>query len=265
MKRDSRTITQFFDDPLKKTVRWVQGKMKALSTRELSRVTRQLKKKSKGKVFYGQEPPSGESTTTECGVNYQLLAVITEVAQWGTPSCSRPQQLRTMASEAVDPIDWSHPHPHEQYPPSDSCKVQIGATQPQPGFDLATLQPSACEATTLPVRPLRVYVNIHWVASKKAPITSSTIIFRNAGLQNISKSIRCRVLRTLAKHVKPEVWPPLKDIHKEKRMAWAKKYLKLDFQHVLFTDECRATLDGPDGWSKIWVPNGALRPHRLRR
>ena len=27
-------------------------------------------------VFYGQEPPSGESTTTECGVNYQLLAVV---------------------------------------------------------------------------------------------------------------------------------------------------------------------------------------------
>ena len=33
-------------------------------------------KKVKGKVFYGQEPPSGESTTTECGFNYQLLAVI---------------------------------------------------------------------------------------------------------------------------------------------------------------------------------------------
>ena len=47
--------------------------------------------KGKGKVFYGQEPPSGESTTTEYGVNYQPLAVITEVAQWGTPSCSRPQ------------------------------------------------------------------------------------------------------------------------------------------------------------------------------
>ena len=51
-------------------------------------------------VFYGQEPPSGESTTTECGINYQLLAVITEVAQWGTLSGSRPQfQLRTMASD----------------------------------------------------------------------------------------------------------------------------------------------------------------------
>ena len=27
-------------------------------------------------VFYGQEPNSGESTTTECGVNYRLLAVM---------------------------------------------------------------------------------------------------------------------------------------------------------------------------------------------
>ena len=30
----------------------------------------------KGKVFYGQEPSSGESTTTESGVNYQLLSVM---------------------------------------------------------------------------------------------------------------------------------------------------------------------------------------------
>ena len=32
--------------------------------------------KVKVKVFYGLEPPSGESTTTECGLNYHLLAVI---------------------------------------------------------------------------------------------------------------------------------------------------------------------------------------------
>ena len=50
-----------------------------------------IKYEGKGKVFYDQGPPSGESTTTECGVNYQLLAVITEVAQWGSPSCSRSQ------------------------------------------------------------------------------------------------------------------------------------------------------------------------------
>ena len=29
--------------------------------------------KKKDKIVYGQEPPSGESATTECGVNYQLL------------------------------------------------------------------------------------------------------------------------------------------------------------------------------------------------
>ena len=32
--------------------------------------------KGKGKVFNGQEAPSGESTTTECRVNYQLLVVM---------------------------------------------------------------------------------------------------------------------------------------------------------------------------------------------
>ena len=32
--------------------------------------------RERGKVFNGQDPPSGESTTTEYGFNYQLLAVI---------------------------------------------------------------------------------------------------------------------------------------------------------------------------------------------
>ena len=36
------------------------------------------------KVFYGQEPPSGESTTTECGLNYQLLAVIYCISPMGS-------------------------------------------------------------------------------------------------------------------------------------------------------------------------------------
>ena len=44
VKRDPRTITQFLDNPLKKTVSRDQGKMKSLSTHELSKVTRQLKK-----------------------------------------------------------------------------------------------------------------------------------------------------------------------------------------------------------------------------
>ena len=82
----------------------------------------------KVKVVYVQEPPCGEFTTTECGFNYQLLAVITEVAQLGAPSCSQPHLLRTMASEMVDPIDWSHPPPYTgQYPLSSTyCTLQCG-------------------------------------------------------------------------------------------------------------------------------------------
>ena len=85
--------------------------------------------KKKGKVVYGQEPPSGESTTTECGFNYPLLAVITKVAQWGAPIVpDNYNQLRTMASETVDPIDWPHPPPYtEEYPLSSTyCTLHAG-------------------------------------------------------------------------------------------------------------------------------------------
>lgn len=34
---------------------------------------------------------------------------------------------------------------------------------------------------------------------------------------------------------------------------------------ILFTDECRATLDGPDGWSKGWVFSDDPSQMRLRR
>ena len=48
-------------------------------------ITQTLQTQSKGKVFYVQEPPSGESTTTECGFNYQLLAVIYRSSPMGSP------------------------------------------------------------------------------------------------------------------------------------------------------------------------------------
>ena len=66
----------------------------------------------KGKVFYGQEPPTEESTTTECRENYLPLAA----AEWGLLVAVDHNQLRTMATGTVDPIDWWHPPPSWAYP-----------------------------------------------------------------------------------------------------------------------------------------------------
>lgn len=100
---------------------------------------------------------------------------------------------------------------------------------------------------------------------RRNPLGTSKEVFANAGVPDVAKSTRCRILRKIAKCGKPEVRPPLKDIHKKKRMDWAKNNMKTNFQHVLFTDECRATLDGPDGWRRGWYNKEGPRPHRIRR
>ena len=82
---------------------------------------------------------------------------------------------------------------------------------------------------------------------------------------DVPKSTRCRVLRTIGKCGKPEVRPLLKYIHKKKRMDWAKNNMKVNFQSVLFTDECRATLDRPGGWRRGWYCKEGPRPERIRR
>lgn len=97
------------------------------------------------------------------------------------------------------------------------------------------------------------------------PFTSSRDIFEHADVECKSRSTGCRVLRSLAKHAKPNTQPPLKQCHKVAHLKWAKKYLKLESQALLlFTDESWATMDGPDGWSKVWLLGGAETPLRLR-
>ena len=102
-------------------------------------------------------------------------------------------------------------------------------------------------------------------ALKKKPLLTSKQVFEESGLDICSRSTRCRVLKTVAKQTKPLKTPPLSPLHKQKRLTWARDHMKCDFSYVLFTDECRATLDGPDGWVKGWILQDQTAPHRLRR
>lgn len=62
-----------------------------------------------GKVLYGLEPHSGESSSPICGINYQLLEVMLLMFMLYQIAV-HPNQLRTIAFETADPIDWHYPH-----------------------------------------------------------------------------------------------------------------------------------------------------------
>ena len=84
-------------------------------------------------------------------------------------------------------------------------------------------------------------------------------------IPGISKSTRNRILAKMTKTKCPKKIPLLTRRHKTLRIDWAKTYMKTDMKHVLFTDESRATLVGPDGWSRGWVIRGDQCPTRIRR
>ncbi len=81
-------------------------------------------------------------------------------------------------------------------------------------------------------------------AAAKMPLQSSKQVFEATGVPQTS---RCRILQKPAVVHKPTIRPPLTNAHKQKRLQWAHTYMKTNFQTDLFTDECCATLDGPDG------------------
>ena len=61
------------------------------------------------------------------------------------------------------------------------------------------------------------------------------------------------------------LFTPLRKRHKDDRDKWAMSNLITNFTKVIFTDEYRATLDGPDGMSRGWLINKSASPMRLRR
>ena len=95
-------------------------------------------------------------------------------------------QLRTMASETVDPIDRSHPHPHGQYPLSASCIVYKSVHSA--GLERAT---AACEATILPMWPLRVWFKVN-VGLKQGCVTSPWLF--NVYMYGVIREVNVRVL-----------------------------------------------------------------------
>ena len=90
---------------------------------------------------------------------------------------------------------------------------------------------------------------------RKRPLSSSKTIFNLAGMRDIPKTTRNRVLSKVAKQAKPIKKPLLTAQHKAKCLGWCRKYMKLDFSNVIFTDESRVTLDCPDGWRKGRIIN----------
>lgn len=105
-------------------------------------------------------------------------------------------------------------------------------------------------------------------AAAKLPLQSSEQVFEAAGASGVLRTSRRRILQRLAVVHKPNIRPSLTNAQKQKRLQWAQKYMKTNFQTVLFTDECCATLDGPDGWSSGWMDgevDGHHIPIRLRR
>jgi len=86
-----------------------------------------------------------------------------------------------------------------------------------------------------------------------------------AGLENVTKSTRCRILKSIGTVKSPRKKPVLTAVHKQKRLSWAWQYMKTDFQQVVWTDESCVTLNGPNRWARGWMLKGCELWTRVKR
>uniref|UniRef100_A0AC34QA22 Transposase n=1 Tax=Panagrolaimus sp. JU765 TaxID=591449 RepID=A0AC34QA22_9BILA len=85
-------------------------------------------------------------------------------------------------------------------------------------------------------------------------------------VQKIAKSTVWNVLHDAKnmKWSKMNVGPRLTEKHKTARLEFARKYLKQDWHKVIFTDEKKFNLDGPDGLAYYWR-DLRTEPHYFNR
>lgn len=101
-------------------------------------------------------------------------------------------------------------------------------------------------------------------ALKRNLLGSSKNIFQEAGVARMNRATRNNILNDLAKFINVQSSPPLSKANIRKRISWANAYTKYDFSSVLFTDECQATLNGPDAFTRGLVGRGQCMPNLLQ-
>ena len=75
------------------------------------------------------------------------------------------------------------------------------------------------------------------LVAKKKPLHSSKAIFDATVVKECCIQAQCNVLNKLGRVVKPKARPPISQNNRLKIVTWAKRYLKVDFSKVIFTNE----------------------------